>query len=100
KRQGLELNNSNASLRQVKFKRCTTALKLGYSVSCWLYQCEFYKNEVAIINVAEKVSLHRCDFIKNDYNIIAPETKQEMLPEKKLYSFSAFISGSRLLITR
>lgn len=97
---GLELNNSNTSLRQVKFKRCATALKLGNSVSCWLYQCEFYKNEVALINTAEKVSLHRCDFIKNDYNIIAPETKQELLPERKIYSFSAFLSGSRLVLTR
>ncbi|MCD6385449.1 hypothetical protein J7M23_06685 [Candidatus Sumerlaeota bacterium] len=98
---GIAMSGGTISLSRTELKRCSTALVLsGESINAWLYQCRFVKNTTAILTSAQRVSFNHCDFIKNRKNIVIKETLSELLPEKKVYDFSAYLSKSHLLPSR
>lgn len=98
---GIAVSGGGVNLSRAELKKCSTALALdGKSVTAWLYQCKFVKNTTAILTDAQRVSFNHCDFIKNKKNIVLKDTLSDLLPERKVYDFSAYLSGTRLFPSR
>ncbi len=87
------------SLSGVNCARCSTALVLK-NTSAWLYDCVFRKNDVALRANDSTISINHAAFLKNEKNIVAGDLKKELLPEKKMRDFSAYLSGQRLMPAR
>jgi hypothetical protein len=87
----------NCIVSQTEFKRCRTGLDLAEATRGWLYNCRFVKCGAGLLTSSSKTSINQCDFIKNEFNIAGRDTRKDLMPSRKIYSLSAYLSGSRLV---